>query len=317
MRSKPIHSNPAKTEKKPLLEHKGQPCRNMFLQAHALSKVHDLIWTVRMILPRAHLWKPCYNFSFQCNIQNLTTVSNSLDHWHWHWRLHGNPRARNSASGLRSTQQRRTRLLPFSPAVASHYLSGRLRPSAASAFRCPCLPLSQWEAQTFRCFRVPLPLPPTISVGGSDLPLLPPSAALASHYLSGRLRPSAASAFRCPCLPLSQWEAQTFRCFRVPLPLPPTISVGGSDLPLLPPSAALASHYLSGRLRPSAASAFRCPCLPLSQWEAQTFRCFRVPLPLPPTISVGGSGSFRLRALVTLVQWALKCQELDSANGSE
>ena len=156
------------------------------------------------------------------------------------------------------------------------------------------------------CFRLPLPLPPTISVppplpptisvGGSGhlpllppsaalashylsgrLRLLPPSAALASHYLSGRLRPSAASAFRCPCLPLSQWEAQA----------------------------------------PSAASAFRCPCLPLSQWEAQTFRCFRVPLPLPPTISVGGSGSFRLRALVTLVQWALKCQELDSANGSE
>ena len=60
---------------------------------------------------------------------------------------------------------------------------------------------------------------------------LPPSAALASHYLSGRLRPSAASAFRCPCLPLSQWEAQTFRCFRLPLPLPPTISVGGKALP--------------------------------------------------------------------------------------
>ena len=95
-------------------------------------------------------------------------------------------------------------------------------------------------------FHLPLPLPPTISVGGSGLPLLPPSAALASHYLSGRLRPSAASAFRCPCLPLSH----------------------------------------------SAASAFRCPCLPLSQWEAQAFRCFRLPLP-PPTISVGGSGSFR------------------------
>ena len=152
-------------------------------------------------------------------------------------------------------------LLPPSAALASHYLSGRLRPSAASAFRCPCLPLSQWEAQTFRCFRLPLPLP--ISVGGSGLPLLPPSAA---------------------------------RCFRLPLPLPPTISVGGSGLPLLPPSAALASHYLSGRLRPSAASAFRCPCLPLSQWEAQAFRCFRLPLPSPPTISVGGSGSFRLLA---------------------
>ena len=250
-----------------------------------------------MILPRAHLWKPCYNFSFQCNIQNLTTVSKTLDHWHWHWhwRLHGNPRARNSASGLRSTQQRRTRLLP--PSLSQWEAQA---PSAASAFRCPCLPLSQWEAQaTFRCFRLPLPLPPTISVGGSGhlpllppsaalashylsgrlrlLPLLPPSAALASHYLSGRLRPSAASAFRCPCLPLSQWEAQA----------------------------------------PSAASALRCPCLPLSQWEAPAFRCFRVPLPLPPTISVGGSGSFRLRALVTLVQWALKCQELDSANGSE
>ena len=216
MCNKPIHSNPAKTEKNPLLEHKGQPCRNMFLQAHALSKVHDLSWIARMILPRVHLWKPCYNFSFQRNIQNLSTVSNSLDHWHWHWRLHGNPRARNSASGLWSLQQRRTRLLPFSTALASHYLSGRLRPSAASAFRCPCLPLSsgrlrpsaasafrplsQWEAQAFRCFRLPLPLPPTISVGGSGLPLLPPSAALASHYLSGRLRPSAASAFRCPCL---------------------------------------------------------------------------------------------------------------------
>ena len=59
------------------------------------------------------------------------------------------------------------------------------------------------------------------------------------------------------------------RSFHLPLPLPPTISVGGSGLPLLPPSAALASHYLSGRLRPSAASAFRCPCLPLSQWEAR------------------------------------------------
>ena len=148
---------------------------------------------------------------------------------------------------------------------------------APSTFRCLCLPLSQWEAQAFRCFRLPLPLPPTISVGGSDLPLLP-SVALASHYLSKRLRPSAASAF----LPLPPtWEAQAFRCFRLPLPLPPTISVGGSGLPLLPPSAALASHYLSGRLRPSAAS---------------------VPLPLPPTISVGGSeivggsGSFRLLA---------------------
>ena len=61
-----------------------------------------------------------------------------------------------------------------------------LMKSAPSTFRCPCLPLSQWEAQAFRCFRLPLPLPPTISVGGSDLPLLPPSAALASHYLSGR-----------------------------------------------------------------------------------------------------------------------------------
>ena len=99
-------------------------------------------------------------------------------------------------------------------------------------------------------FHLPLPLPPTISVGGSGLPLLPPSAALASHYFSGRFRPSAASAFRCPCLPLSQWEAQAFHCFRLPLPLPPTISVKGSGLPLLPPSAA---------------SAFRCPCLPLSQ----------------------------------------------------
>ena len=121
------------------------------------------------------------------------------------------------------------------------------------------------------CFRLPLPLPPTEIVGGSGhlpllppsaalashylsgrlrlLPLLPPSAALASHYLSGRLRPSAASAFRCPCLPLSQWEAQApsaasaFRC-----PCLPEI-VGGKDLPLLPRSAALASHYLSGRLR--------------------------------------------------------------------
>ena len=89
----------------------------------------------------------------------------------------------------------------------------------------PCLPLSQWEAQAFRCFRLPLPLPPTISV-----------------------------------------EAQAFRCFRLPLPLPPTISAGSSGLPLLPPSAARASHYLSGRLRPSA---FRCPRLPLSQWEAR------------------------------------------------
>ena len=77
-------------------------------------------------------------------------------------------------------------------------------------------------------FHLPLPLPPTIS-GRLRPPLLPPSAALASHYLSGRLR----------------------------------------LLPLLPLSAALASHYLSGRLRPSAASAFRCPCLPLSQWEAR------------------------------------------------
>ena len=151
-----------------------------------------------------------------------TYIRERDNHWHWHSRFHGNPRARNSASGLGSTQQRRTRLLPFSTAVASHYLSGRLRllpllPLSAalashylsgrlrpaSAFRCPCLPLSQWEAQAFR-----------------------------------------ASAFRCPCLPLSQWEAQAFRCFRLPLPLPPTISVGGSGLPLLPLSAALASHYL-------------------------------------------------------------------------
>ena len=155
-------------------------------------------------------------------------------------------------------------LPPPSAALASHYLSGRLRPpSAASAFRCPCLPLSgrlrPSAASAFRC-----PCLPTISVGGSGLPLLPPSAALASHYLSGRLRPSAASA-----LPLPLPQAQAFRCFRLPLPLPPTISVGGSGLPLLPPSAALASHYLSGRLRPSAASAFRCPRLPLSQWEAR------------------------------------------------
>ena len=83
---------------------------------------------------------------------------------------------------------------------------------------------SRCKTQAFRCFRLPLPLPPTISVGGSG----------------------------------------SFRCFRFPLPLPPTISVGGSGLPLLPPSAALASHsepwassawlpalashYLSGRL---------------------------------------------------------------------
>ena len=165
------------------------------------------------------------------------------------------------ASHYLSGRLRLLPLLPPSAALASHYLSGRLRPPSAASFRCPCLPLSQWEAQAFRCFRLPLPSPPTISVRGSGLPLLPPclplsqweaqafrcfrpSAALASHYLSGRLKPSAASAFRCPCLPLSQWEAQAFRCFRLPLPLPPTISVRGSDLPLLPPSAALASHYL-------------------------------------------------------------------------
>ena len=68
--------------------------------------------------------------------------------------------------------------------------------------------------EAFRCFRLPLPQ-----------------------------APSAASAFRCPCLPLSQWEAQAFRCFRLPLPLPPTETWASSAW--LP---ALASHYLSGRL---------------------------------------------------------------------
>ena len=160
----------------------------------------------------------------------------------------------------------------------------------------PCAHISCHYLPAFRigypCMALPLPLPPTISVRCPCLPL--------SQWEAQAT--SATSAFRCPCLPLSQWEAQaTFRCFRLPLPLPPTISVGGaasalplplpptisvggSDLPLLPPSAALASYYLSGRLRPSAASAFRCPCLPLSQWEAQApsaasaFRCPRLPL---------------------------------------
>ena len=166
-----------------------------------------------MILPRAHLWKPCYNFSFQRNIQNLSTVSVRIIHW-----ITGTGTGASMEILVLGTARR---------ASGAH--------SSAEQ----------------GCFRFPLPLPPTISVGGSG----------------------------------------SFRCFRFPLPLPPTISVGGSGLPLLPPSAALAS--------------------------AQAFRCFRLPLPLPPTSSVGGSGSFRLRALVTLVQWALKCQELDSANGSE
>ena len=84
---------------------------------------------------------------------------------------------------------------------------------------------------------------------------------------------------------LSQWEAQAFRCFRLPLPLPPL------------------SQWEAQA--PSAASAFRCPCLPLSQWEAQAFRCFRLPLPLPPTISVGGLGFFRLASgpCLPLTQW--------------
>ena len=209
-----------------------------------------------MILPRAHLWKPCYNFSFQRTIQNLSTVSVRIIHW-------------ITGTGTGASME----ILVLGTARRA---SGAHSSAEQGYFRFP-LPLpptiSVGGSGSFRCFRFPLPLPPTISVGGSGLPLL-------SHYLSGRLRPSAASAFRCPCLPLSQWEAQALRCFRLPLPLPPTISVGGSGL-------ALAPHYL------------------------------RLPLPLPPTISVGGSGSFRLRALVTLVQWALKCQELDSANGSE
>ena len=184
-----------------------------------------------MILPRAHLWKPCYNFSFQRNIQNLSTVSVRIIHW-------------ITGTGTGASME----ILVLGTARRA---SGAHSSAEQGYFRFP-LPLpptiSVGGSGSFCCFRFPLPLPPTISVGGSGLPLLPPSAALASHYLSGRLRPSAASAFRCPCLPLSQWEAQALR---------------------LPPSAALASHYLSGRLRPSAASAFRCPCLPLSQWEAR------------------------------------------------
>ena len=233
MCSKPIHSNPAKTEKNPLLEHKGQPCRNMFLQAHALSKVHDLSWIVRMILSRVHLWKPCYNFSFQKVTVTSKTSALCLIHW-----ITGTGTGASMEILVLGTVRR---------ASGAHSSAEQGCFRFLLPFRCPCLPLSQWEAQAFRCFRLPLPLPPTISVGGSGLPLLPPSAALASHYLSGRLRPSAASAFRCPCLPLSQWKAQAFRCFRFPLPLPPTISVRGSG----------------------AASAFRCPCLPLSQWEAR------------------------------------------------
>ena len=183
----------------------------MFLQAHVLSKVHDLNWIVRKTLPRAHLWKPCYNFSFQRNIQNLSTVSVRIIHW-------------ITGTGAGASME----ILVLGTARRA---SGAHSSAEQGYFRFP-LPLpptiSVGGSGSFRCFRLPLPLPPTISVGGSGLPLLPPSAALASHYLTGK--------------------AQALR---------------------LPPSAALASHYLSGRLRPSAASAFRCPCLPLSQWEAR------------------------------------------------
>ena len=156
-----------------------------------------------MILPRAHLWKPCYNFSFQRNIQNLSTVR--IIHW-------------ITGTGTGASME----ILVLGTARRA---SGAHSSAEQGYFRFP-LPLPP-TISVGGCFRFPLPLPPTISVGGSGLPLLPPSAALASHYLSGRLRPSA---------------------FRLPLPLPPTISVGGSGLPLLPLSAALASHYLSGRL---------------------------------------------------------------------
>ena len=39
-------------------------CADKDTQAVAFSKVHDLNWIVRMILPQVHLRKPCYDFSF-------------------------------------------------------------------------------------------------------------------------------------------------------------------------------------------------------------------------------------------------------------
>ena len=179
----------------------------MFLQAHALSKVHDLNWIARMILPRAHLWKPCYNFSFQRNIQNLSTVSVRIIHW-----ITGTGTGTSMEILVLGTARR---------ASGAH--------SSAEQ----------------GCFRFPLPLPPTISVGGSG-------------------------SFRCFRFPLRlPPTASAFRCFRLPLPSSHYLSGRLRLLPLLPLSAVLASHNLSGRLKPSAASAFRCPCLPLSQWEAR------------------------------------------------
>ena len=269
-----------------------------------------------------------------------------------------------------------------SPALASHYHSGKLRrcrpcrrqPShptitAGSSdvvvlvVASPRIPLSQREAQTLSSLSSPAlashyhsgklrrcrpcrrqPSPPTITAGSSDVvvlvvasPRLPlsqreaqtvsslSSPALASHYHSRKLR-------RCrPC------RRQ---------PSAPTITAGSSDgvvlvvasprLPLSQPEAqtlsslsspALASHYHSGKLRrcrpcrrqpsPPTITAgssdvvvlvVASPRLPLSQPEAQTLSSLSSPAlgshhqsgklrrcrpcrrqPSPPTITAGSS----------------------------
>ena len=171
-----------------------------------------------------------------------------------------------------------------SPALASHYHSGKLR-------RCrPC------RRQ---------PSPPTITTGSSDVvvlvvasPRLPlsqreaqtlsslSSPALASHYHSGKLRrcrpcrrqPSSLSS---PALASHYHSGKLRRCRPCGRqPSPPTITAGSSDVvvlvvasPRLPlsqreaqtlsslSSPALASHYHSGKLRHCLC---RRHCLPLS-----------------------------------------------------
>ena len=64
-------------------------CADKDTQAVAFSKVHDLNWIVRMILPQVHLRKPCYDFSFlsdkvhetfQRNVQKLSIASVRIIH---------------------------------------------------------------------------------------------------------------------------------------------------------------------------------------------------------------------------------------------